>query len=78
MLLGAWLCYLQCGFSWKCGHTFFGKKEPFLILHANLIGIHLIVTDMYNALLNVLCGYEEMIISLWITLVVYAFTVITS
>ena len=38
MLLGAWLCYLQYGFSWKCGHTFFlAKKEPFLILHANVI-----------------------------------------
>ena len=35
-------------------------------------GIPLIVTDMYNALSNVLCRYDEMIISLWITLVVYA------
>ena len=41
-------------------------------------GIPLIVTDMYNALSNVLCRYDEMIISLWITLVVYAFTVVTS
>ena len=41
-------------------------------------GIPLIMNDMYNVLSNVLCRYDEIIISLWINLVVHAFTVITS
>ena len=55
---------------------FLAKKEPFLILHANVIWD----TPDYewHALSNVLCRYDEMIISLWINLVVHAFTVITS